>query len=210
MSVYYQLNIFYMKHFILLSSLLILSNFIQAQDLEYHHGAGASYMYAFNGGSVIGNVGLTYAARIGLLNLSKESSLSLNATPSLALSINSSTVYGNSSSFAFELPISANYNIGHGATKRTRSGFGGFIGAGYGFNTMQYYNQTSIGDFGGDGKTSGAYGELGARFEVHNRRMKKMRMKPVSLSISLYTIQGNPSKLYGFRMIYNFNSSRRR
>lgn len=191
-------------------SLIILSFLaleLKGQDSEFHHGVGGSYILSFDGnGSNNGTIGLTYAPRIAL-PISKESSVSLNVTPTLSFSAEINSSGASSSSFAYELPISVNYNFGYRSTNRSRSDAGGFVGLGYGLTNIKNSIQSSL--LGVDeiqSEVNGFYLEGGGRFEFRTAAMRKRRMDPVSMTISLYTIQGgDKGSILGLRFIYNLN-----
>ncbi len=197
-----------MKKIILTLIILLSVNFIKAQDVEYHHGAGVSFIYAFgNDEGVNSTVGVTYVSRLVLKKLSKESSISINLTPTAAFFANINSSGSSSGSFGYEVPLSLNYNFGYGATYGSKSDFGGFLGVGYGFTSIRnVVNTNLLGSQELSSKVRGFYGEVGARFELQTPGMKKRRKGPAPLSISLYSIAGSDrGNIAGIRFIYNLS-----
>jgi len=196
-----------MKKVIFLFIITLIAHFSQAQDLAYHHGTGVSLIYVFQDGSAVnGTAGFTYAARLGVKNFSRESSLSFNLTPSISFNGQLNSRGGSSGSLGYELPISVGYNFGYLSTEKSRAGFGGFINAGYGLTSIRTVVNDGIFSADESSKVNGFYGEAGTRFEFQTKRMKRRRVGPVSMSVSLYTIQGgNGNSIAGLRLIYNLN-----
>ena len=77
-----------------------------------------------------------YSPRVNLLNLNNKMTLSAGTHLGLGFALASDGT-NTSATFHYDLPLVAELNFGHGAHKETSSRFGGFLGAGYGFNRMQ-------------------------------------------------------------------------
>lgn len=166
-----------------------------AQDYEFTHALGGTYMYAILDEGINGAAAVTYAPRINFYKLSRNASLSLNANLSLSYSFSTSTnsVTESSSAYAYELPVSINYNFGHGSWDRSRKDFGGYFGAGYAVNSIERstFNELT-GTISNSSGIQGIYIEGGTRF-----RPKKLER---TVSLGLYAIKGNDS-LYGLRFL---------
>ncbi|OFY64196.1 MAG: hypothetical protein A3H98_12530 [Bacteroidetes bacterium RIFCSPLOWO2_02_FULL_36_8] len=107
-------------------------------QISFSHSGGAS----FYGSSLASAPGLMYSPRINFLELRDE--LTISAGTHLGLGVVYSRDEG-ASSFAFDLPLVAEINFGHGANPDTRSSFGGFGGFGFGISKIG-----SAGAFGAD------------------------------------------------------------
>jgi len=115
---------------LLLAGIILMSTIkISISQISFSHSLGASY-YA---GGQVGAPGIMYSPRINFLELNKELTLSAGTHLGLGLSMNSRE---GASSFAFDLPIMAEINYGHGAKPKTRSSFGAFGGVGFGISKI--------------------------------------------------------------------------
>ncbi len=165
----------------------IVSKGEKASKISYMHSLGASYMVGISESSFIGMAAATYHARLNCLVSSESVSFSIG----VPLSIAASTERGE---LAIEIPIVANINFGHFSTKDNSSNFGGYLGAGYGFNSMTYSSSTSFGVFSGGEQFSGTYFDLGVRYSGAR-----------SFTLGGYSIlSGDGNKLFGIRLLVNF------
>ena len=103
--------------------------------------AQTSFSHSIGGGIFAGNKsgsgqGITYSPRLNFMELGDEMTLSAGTHLSLGFSGTSNSQSGSSGSFLIDLPIVAEMNFGCGSNNDSRSSFGGFIGAGFGYNKM--------------------------------------------------------------------------
>lgn len=133
---------------IVLGLSMLLSQAFYAQDFEYNHSLGITYLlgiYSFSyqdatvkasENGTQGYPGITYNPRLDL-KMDRELSLSFTSYPTLCLSkstsVNSRAGASSEGYFAFELPTGVQLNFGNHSTSRSRKDFGGFIMAGYNY-----------------------------------------------------------------------------
>lgn len=186
-----------LRTIVLLATLALMSSSMQAKESYFFHAAGATWMYAIGGGSVVGAGALTYAPRYNLAKMSKEASFSVGTYASLALQLGVSSGGESSSMIAFEMPVTFDYNFGYGSTHKSKKDFGGFVGLGYAFNSIQYAGYNALlGSYEAEGRTHGVYANTGLRF---------LNKKEKSWNVSLYSILGfNKLTVAGLRVLYNF------
>jgi len=152
---------------------VLLSSLFAGAQVEYNHSVGLTYlmgMYSFEGewageyvveNNTFGYPGVTYNARVDYA-IDSDLSVSLSAYPTLCFSgsagYNSRSGATGGSTFAFELPILFQLNMGHHATQDCRSDFGGFVAAGF-----------NMGRFSGIGGIKGFNAQGGIKFFVKDR-----------------------------------------
>jgi hypothetical protein len=86
-------------------------------------------------------------------------SVGIPATLGLSGSVNSQT--GGSLNLTADLPVTVDYNVGAGSTASNESGFGGFVGVGFGYTyTNQSYEYITYGGSGYDQFKASSYGPL--------------------------------------------------
>ena len=158
-------------------------------QVSFSHSAGGAYYLT----SSIGAPAITYSPRLNLLQMSDEATLSLGTHIGLGLVYNSRA---GASSFALDLPIVAELNLGHASSPESDAVFGGFIGAGYGINKMG-----AAGAFGGE--TNDAAGIVlngGIRANIRESF-------PLGLRVSylINTKEGNEDVI-GVGIFYNFGN----
>jgi hypothetical protein len=141
---------------------------------SFMHSLGATIMFG-NGKSVddgsggsstptIGLNALTYYPRINLVE-SDNSSVSVGVPLSLGFqgSVNSQT--GSSIVFGYDLPLAVDYNMGHKSTPENEAGFGGYIGAGFGYtHTSVSISDNFLGDYAATANSYGPMVRAGIRF----------------------------------------------
>jgi len=123
---------------VLIGMLLLFAQFSHGQ-ISFSHAIGGSYYFA----SLTEAPGIMYSPRINLFELSDE--LTISVGTHLGLGLVSANSREGARSFAFDLPIVAEVNFGHGANRDTKSLIGGFAGLGYGISKIG-----SAGTFGAD------------------------------------------------------------
>lgn len=128
-------------------------------QVRFSHAIGASY-YASKSANT---AGIVYSPRVNLLNLNNKITLSAGTHLGIGFAFASSGS-NTSTTFHYDLPLVAEINFGHGAHKEVSSRFGGFLGAGYGFNRMQ-----SVSDSPSDYRQSNGFLiNGGLRFKIKN------------------------------------------
>ncbi|MBS1946390.1 MAG: hypothetical protein JST47_01350 [Bacteroidetes bacterium] len=108
---------------------------------------------------------LTYFPRYNFVE-NENSSISIGAPIGIGLGIASNT-FGNDAGviFSYDLPIVIDYNIGCKSTMENESSFGGYFGAGFGYNKVNI-SRSSYSDF--DGSSYGPLFRAGVRFGSAN------------------------------------------
>lgn len=147
-----------------------------AMAQTFMHSLGASIMFGNgksiddgSGGSITPTIGLnalTYYPRINLVE-SDNSSISVGIPLSLGFqgSVNSQT--GSSIAFGYDLPLAVDYNIGHKSTLDNESGFGGYVGAGFGYtHTSVSVNSDFLGSYSATANSYGPLVRAGIRFGI--------------------------------------------
>jgi hypothetical protein len=141
----------------------------------FMHSLGGSVMFG-NGKSVsdgsggfitptIGLNAITYYPRINISE-SDNSSISVGIPVSLGFEGSANSETGSSLAFGYDLPLAVDFNMGHKSTLDNESGFGGYVGVGFG------YTHTSVSvssDFGDYSATANSYGPMirgGIRFGI--------------------------------------------
>ncbi len=125
---------------LLLILLLTLFNYTYAQ-VEFYHSTGFGFYGDFSRAS---GLAITYAPRINLFNVSKETTFSVGTNLALGVS-GYSDIYGEAAPLLIDFPILAELNFGHGSNYEAESDWGSFIGIGYGYNRMAYENWVGYG-----------------------------------------------------------------
>ena len=156
-----------------------------SQAVEFMHSLGATYMYAITDESINGAIAVTYAPRLNLIELSKESKVGVSTNLSLGFQLDANSS-SSQSSFAYELPVSLDYNFGHGSGSNSRQNFGGFVGAGYAYNSIKNTYIDYQSDFENSTSIHGPYFNGGVRFK---NKLDK------TYGVDLYTILGNNNAL---------------
>ncbi|MEM9024030.1 MAG: hypothetical protein AAGB22_09830 [Bacteroidota bacterium] len=172
-----------------LGLLLLLANCLsafdaRAQEPEFMHAVGGSYIMGVSESTIIGSGAITYFPRMNIFRFG-DATVSLSATPSLAATLFSG--FDGTSSIIYELPFSADFNFGAGSSMDYKASAGFSVGAGWAFNSM------SVSDFvivSANTKSQGLFGHLDYNFEAGFGVWK----------VSAYTIVGdNDVNVYGLR-----------
>jgi hypothetical protein len=124
---------------------------------------GITFSNAFGLGILAGEEGMgygsVYSPRLNIINLTNGLTASLGSHIGLILNTNRDNSGATKQSFiGFELPIMLELNLGRSSHPLNLSSFGGFIGLGYGFSTM---NQAEP----GEAMTKGMFLVGGCRFK---------------------------------------------
>lgn len=146
-----------MKKLFIIALFLGTINFTKAQD--FSHSLGINHMILTDGFVDVGADGIHYVPRLNF-ELGDMTSFSLAAPVTLGFSLSSR----NGSAFIFDLPVSAEFNMGRLATTDNDEGFGMFAGGGLGF--------TSLSIDGSSGSFLGWNGYLGARFAISEQPLE--------------------------------------
>ncbi len=165
------------------------ANLLSAQ---FSHGIGASYFIAKDkAGENGGGPAVTYFPKYSIGSLSVGVPISLGITGSA----NSRTGASEGSSLTLQLPIVVDYNIGLGANpdEESESGFGFYVGAGFGVFSTSYVGAFTSGTL----KATGPLARAGARFNV--------KEKLIDLGASYHLgLDDNKVGAIGITAIYNF------
>jgi hypothetical protein len=192
-----------MKHVFLCVALLLVGSRVNAQT-EFSHSAGGTYILVpysvsyvadgidYSGSTVAGFPGLTYNPRLDFV-IDRNLSFSLTTYATMALNITVNSREGSSGFFAVQAPLLGQLNFGHHSTARTRSGFGGFVAAGYDFG---FYSA-------GIGVLHGPTVQAGMKFNFRQESygIRFEYTKPIGLS------KGEKAHVFGIGFLYNFGSS---
>lgn len=117
--------------FLMVGCFMSLCMYKMTGQVRFSHAIGASY-YTSKSAST---AGIVYSPRVNLLNLNNKITLSAGTHLGLGFAF-ASNGSNTSTTFNYDLPLVAEMNFGHGATKETSARSGGFFGVGYGFNRM--------------------------------------------------------------------------
>jgi len=110
-----------------------------------------------------------YYPRYNLLD-SRDNNLSIGSPIALGFSFYASTSSGTSTSFGLDLPAMIDFNFGHASTERSKAGFGGFVGAGFGY-TFSYYSYSAYyGNVSDKCSSLGPVFHAGVRFPLSIKR----------------------------------------
>lgn len=183
---------------------LIVSGHSIAQDVEYNHSGGLTYLVGiysyseltenvdYSENSAYGYTGLTYNPRLDF-KLDRELSFSVTAYPTLCANLtagaNSRTGTTSSGTLAFEVPVGAQLNFGNHSTSRSRKDFGGFVMAGYNF-----------GAYSGVGAVHSICAQAGMKFYLREQAIGLRFEYNVPLSLE----KSEKLQLFGVGLLYNF------
>ncbi len=138
--------------------IVIMSVQIGFGQVSFSHSIGASYYFS----SYASAPAIMYSPRLNLIQVGDESTISIGTHLGLGISYNSQA---GASSFALDLPIMAELNLGNGASKEANSSFGGFFGLGFGISKLG-----SASAWGGDyNDAAGLVVNGGVRFHLNER-----------------------------------------
>lgn len=155
-------------------------------QISFSHALGGSF-YA---GGHASAPAITYSPRLNFIQVGEEFTISAGTHIGLGMDFNSQE---GARSFALDLPLVAEVNIGHGATRETSSGFGAFFGAGYGISKLG-----SASAFGSD------YNDA-AGFVVNGGLRALIAERPVGLRVSyLLNTKADAGNVFGIGIFYTF------
>jgi len=116
-------------------AMALFANFAAKAQVEFNHSFGFGTYASLNSG---GGYAILYSPRLNLVELSDEMSLSVGTHLGAGLSGSANSRTGGSGSFILDVPVMAELNLGHACSANSSVGFGGFLGAGFGYNRMTY------------------------------------------------------------------------
>lgn len=148
-----------MKRIFAYCFLLLLMKGTFAQ-VEFMHSLGGKYFFYSNADGLSAGT-FVYAPRVNVSS-TESSSISVGTRLGLGFSIQSGPA-GSSSSLVLDLPVLAEYNVGYGSTRDNESGFGGYVGAGFGIHRV---SQNTDG-YGGSATLYGPVFSGGIRFNIN-------------------------------------------
>lgn len=168
-----------MKMFVFVVCLLALAAGVKAQ---FNHSLGGSLIYGVGKlpktaeegeekPSILG-YGIFYYPRYNVSE-SESSAVSVGLPLTFGLSgeVNSRT--GGGISLTADLPLTVDYNFGAGSAEDNESGFGGFIGAGFGYTytnqTFEYYNGNTLGYDQLKGSSYGPLAHFGLKANISEK-----------------------------------------
>ena len=169
------------------------------------HGAGATISAIVGtvkipGGSEsfgLSQTNLTYFPRYNFIE-NENSSISVGAPIGVGLAVVSNTSGDDAGiSFAYDLPVVVDYNMGCKSTKENDKHFGGYVGAGFGYYKISISN-SEYSNY--NGATYGPMVRGGVRFKLP-------KWDSEVVTIGMYYKQGIESdKLttIGFNVLYDF------
>ena len=147
-----------MPKFISIFLMSLLSSHLLIGQVSFSHTVGGS-IYSSTDNTGAG--GIMYSPRLNFLELADEVTVSIGTHIGLGLSLNSRS---GANSLALDIPLVAEMNFGCASHPDASSGFGGFVGAGYGISRIG-----SQGAFGsGYNEASGLVFNGGIRTELLN------------------------------------------
>ncbi|WP_291909240.1 hypothetical protein [Chitinophaga sp. CB10] len=190
-----------------LSLLVVCMLGMHAFAQEFRHGAGTGVMVqAPELGDAEGLATLLYYPRVNF-PVSNNAAVSVGVPLTFALGSSfswGSSVNSTSISFAFNAPVTADFNFGAGAVKNNGKRFGFFAGAGFGYHYATFREDVDYSDYGsytakGSGAGVGPAGDAGVRFKVgqrnHNIEIRASYMR---------TISDNVYDVFGLNCLFNF------
>jgi hypothetical protein len=170
-------------------AMALFANFAGKAQVEFNHSVGGGLYASANSG---GGYALVYSPRLNLTELSDELSISVGSHLGAGLEFSSNSRSGSSGSFILDIPVVAELNFGHACSSNSSAGFGGFVGAGFGFNKMSYDN----GIFSSDRNATGVVINGGFRTNL-------IREQSVTLRVSYMLASDGNGDILGLGLTYN-------
>lgn len=176
-----------LKKVLSISLFLVATQFSLAQT-SFSHSLGAGF-YVSPSASAYAPA-IVYSPRLNFLELADEATISVGTHLGLGLLYNSRE---GASSYALDLPVVVEFNLGHGAHPDTRSSFGGYAGFGFGISKIG-----SSGAFGADyNDAAGVVLNGGLRALIQER--------PLDLRVSyLLNVKEGFGNVIGLGISYSF------
>jgi hypothetical protein len=181
-----------MKRLIFAAMLLLSVCQLRAQDgVEFMHSLGGKFFLYPNTEDGLTGTTILYSPRVNLTS-TENTSISVGTHLGLGFAMYSGPE-GSSSSLILDAPLVGEFNFGHGSTSESEAGFGGYIGAGYGFHrvSMNVDGYSSSATLNGPVFTGGirfAMGSIGSYdigFSYMANIKKDIKVNPIGISISI-------------------------
>ena len=115
------------------SCLVLFSVSKLSAQTEFMHSLGGKYFFYGNSDG-FSSAGILYSPRLNLTSTG-NSAISVGTHLGLGFSLHAGAG-GSASSLVLDIPLVAEYNFGYGSSRESESGFGGFLGAGYGIHRV--------------------------------------------------------------------------
>lgn len=170
-------------------AMALFANFAAKAQIEFNHSFGfGTYASLYSGGGYA----IVYSPRLNLVELSDELSLSVGTHLGAGLAGSANSRSGATGSFILDVPLLAELNLGHACSSNSSVGFGGFVGAGFGYNKMSYTD-----NFGSsDRAATGLVLNGGIRTNL-------IKEQSVTLRFSYMLASDGKGDVFGFGIAYN-------
>ncbi|PKP04305.1 MAG: hypothetical protein CVU11_05370 [Bacteroidetes bacterium HGW-Bacteroidetes-6] len=201
-----------MKKTILLMATILLISMSAFSQKGFMHSAGYGFYYGVGKISTDDTTGMSliyrptlsfnsgvYYPRINLSD-SRDNNFSIGAPIALGFSGSFSSSSGSSFSFGLDLPVMFDYSFGHGSAERNKDGFGGFIGAGFGYTLSSYSYESWYGNVSETASTAGPAFHAGIRFPLS---IKGNDMSYTIRFMYKLGLDENRFKVFGFSILVN-------
>lgn len=210
-SIYKPIKANMKKAFLLLTAALLIATGAFSQK-GFMHSAGYGFYYGVGKLSEDDTTGMNFIYRPTLsfnsgvyyprINLtdSRDNNFSIGAPVAFGFSGSFSSSSGSSFSFGLDLPVMFDYSFGHASTERNKDGFGGFIGAGFGYTLSSYSYESWYGNVSETASTAGPAFHAGVRFPL------SLGGRDMSYTIRLMYKLGldkNKFRVFGFSLLFN-------
>lgn len=174
----------------------LFSQFLFSQKLM--HSFGLTISVLTGGDETLQQTSFSYFPRLNIME-SENSSISVGAPVAIGVGIARST-YGDDAgiSFAYDLPVVVDYNIGCKSTNENEKKFGGYFGLGFGYYKVSI-SQSTYSDF--KGATYGPIFRGGIRFGSSNENWHGH-----AVTVGLFFKNGLETaklKTFGFNIMYD-------
>ncbi len=181
------------KNYILCILCFVMTLNVNAQDFEFHYGAGLDFVQVGSYWSP----GLVVAPRLNILNLSDNASLGVATEASfLYYSTNNGVMELPEDRVGFDVPLMAVVNVGRAATEYSIEQMGFKVGVGYSFGQLTLTGQ----DYEIVEKSDGPVIMGGVRFAAFGNKTISF---DVSQAFGRGTTRGSLNSL-AVRFLYNF------
>jgi len=169
-------------------AMALFANFAAKAQVEFNHSLGGA-LYASESSS---GYGIMYSPRLNVLALSDEASVSVGTHLGFGFSGSSNSQTGATGSFVLDLPLLAEINLGHANSSNSSIGFGGFLGAGFGYHKAAYQD----GIFSGNRAATGVVLNGGFRTNL-------IKEQSITLRISYMLASDGLGDIIGLGLTYN-------
>ncbi|MBI5217851.1 MAG: hypothetical protein HY958_02855 [Bacteroidia bacterium] len=170
----------------------LMPGYANSQNMEFMHSIGVTYMFAQAGEDANAAAALTYSPRVCFPHTSSMASLSVGIPMSIAYDLDPDE--GNSV-LAYEIPVVADFNVGHGAADDADFPVGIYAGGGYAFNSIT--SSFSSSGHSVISKTTGLYVNAGIRWKGLGENSWTLG------AYSIMTIDTRKFTVFGIRILWN-------